>query len=153
MLVRPDHVMSLPPAARPILERFAFVLYYALLVCSIGITWLGWIVGCSTGKFTAMFWALGGLVCCRWLHVQGHAHWHFRECEEALNEVETGSIWPRSEREESLAGEIAGLFAKLEGESDVWARGDLRREIAARLATTPALREEFAEQLAGHPEL
>ena len=153
MLGGSDYVMSLPPAARPILERFAFVLYFALLVCSIGITWLGGIVGCSTGNFTAMFWALGGLACCRWLHVQGHAHWHFRECEAALDAVETGPIWPRSDREEALAGEVAELFTKLEGEPDVWARGDLRRRIAARLEATPALREEFAGKLAEHPEL
>jgi len=46
---------------RPILERLAYVCYLALLVCSIGITWLGWMVGFETGNYRAMCMALGGL--------------------------------------------------------------------------------------------
>ena len=145
--------MSLPPAARPILERMAYVLYFAILVCSIGFTWLGWMIGWITGDYSAMLVALSGLACSRWLHVQGFAHWHFRECQAAIDAVGTSASWPRSDREEALSGEIAGLFTKLEAEPDVWSRGILRREISTRLAAAPALREEFAEQLAGHPEL
>jgi len=146
-------IMSLPPAARPILERMAYCLYLALLVCSIGITWLGWMVGCITGNYTAMICAMAGLLLTRWLHVHGHAHWHFHECQAALDSVQTGSPWPRPDQEEQLSGEIAGLFTKMDAEPDVWARGELRREIATRLAAAPTLREEFAERLAQHPEL
>ena len=38
-------------------------------------------------------------------------------------------------------------------EPDVWTRGELRREIASRLADAPCLREEFAEKLTERPEL
>ena len=145
--------MSLPPAARPILERLAFVIYLALLGGSIGLVWLGWLVGYSTGNYRAIPWALAGLLCSRWLHVHGHAHWHFTECDAALGTVETGEAWARPESEERLAGEVEGLLSRMASEPDVWARAELRREIASRLATAPALREEFADQLAEHPGL
>jgi len=145
--------MSLPPAARPILERLAYVLYFALLVGSIVVTWVGWLMGCITGNYTAMCWALAGLVCSRWLHVHGHAHWHFRECQAAIDGANFGESWPRPEAQERLSGEIAGLFTQLEAEPDVWARGDLRREISSRLEAAPALRDEFAEQISQHPGL
>jgi hypothetical protein len=145
--------MSLPPAARPILERLAFCFYLGLLVCSIGITWLGWMIGCITGDYTAMFCALAGLLCSRWLHVHGHAHWHFDECRAAMDSIHAAGNWPRPEREEQLSDEIAGLFTRMDAEPDVWTRGELRREIATRLAAAPSLREEFAEKLAEHPGL
>ena len=146
--------MSLPPAARPVLERLAYVIYFGVLVCSIGITWLGWMAGCITGNYTAMWWAIAGLLFSRWLHVQGYAHWHFRECEAALDGTGGSEHWPpRPEQEEKLVGEITGLFTRLEAEPDVWARGDLRREIATRLDASPALRKEFAERIADHPGL
>ncbi len=141
--------MSLPPAARPILERLAYVIYLALLICSIGFTWLAWLAG----NYAAMSWALAGLLVSRWLHLHGYAHWHFQECQAGIDAFETGNDWPRPEAEERLSGEVAGLFIKMDAESDVWARGELRREIATRLATAPALRAEFAERLAAHPEL
>jgi hypothetical protein len=145
--------MRLPPTVRPILERLAYVFYFVVLVCSIGFTWLGGMMGWITGNYTALLVAMAGLVLSRWLHIQGFTHWHFRECEDGMNAVETGASWPRPDREEALAGEIEQLFTRLDAEADVWARGDLRREIATRLATAPALREEFAENLADHPEL
>jgi hypothetical protein len=123
------------------------------LVSSIGITWLGWMIGIETGNYTPMCLALGGLALSRWLHVHGHAHWHFRECEESLQVTEASGLLARPEREQILVGEIAALFARLEAEGDVWTRGEIRREIAARLAAAPALRAEFAEALAAHPEL
>lgn len=138
---------------RPILERLAYVCYLALLVSSIGITWLGWMVGVETGDYRAMCIALGGLALSRWLHVHGYAHWHFRECEDSFEVAGAPGIMPRSEHEERLAAEIEALFARLEAEEDVWTRGELRREIADRLSTAPGLREEFAENLAAHPEL
>jgi hypothetical protein len=153
MLTQPICNMNLPPAARPILERMAYFFYLALLVCSIGITWLGWMVGCITGDYTAMLCALAGLLCSRWLHVHGHAHWHFHECQAALDSVQAAESWPRSKEVEQLSSEVAGLFTKMDVEPDVWTRGELRREIATRLAAAPALREEFAEKLAEHPEL
>jgi len=145
--------MSLPPAARPILERAAYCFYLGLLVCSIGITWLGWMVGCITGDYTAMLCALAGLACTRWLHVHGHAHWHFDACRAALDSVQAAGSWPRSKRIEQLSGEIDSLFTRMDAEPDVWTRGELRREIASRLADAPCLREEFAEKLTEHPEL
>ena len=142
-------IMSLPPAARPILERMACVFYLAVLAGSITSIWLGGI----TGNATAIGCAIAGLLCSRWLHVHGYAHWHFRERLAAFDSTETGGGWPRAEREEKLSGELAGLFTKMEAEGDVWARGQLRREVAARLAAAPSLREDFAERLAQHPEL
>jgi hypothetical protein len=145
--------MSLPPAARPILERAAYCFYLGLMVGSIGFTWLGGMIGPITGNYTALCCALAGLLLTRWLHVYGHAHWHFEECQAALDSVQATGGWPRPEREERLSEEITGLFEKMEAESDVWTRGELRREIATRLAAEPSLREEFAEKLAEHPGL
>ena len=140
-------------SARPILERLAYVCYLMLLVSSIGITWLGWMVGFETGDYTAMCIALGGLALSRWLHVHGYAHWHFRECEDSFEVTGTPGLMPETEQEESLAAQVADLFERLEREEDVWARGELRREIIAKLATSPALRDDFAESLAAHPEI
>ncbi len=137
------------PTARPILERLAYVCYLTLLSCSIGITWLGWIMGVETGDYRAMFVAMGGLALSRWVHVRGFSRWHFRECQESLDAWDS----TRTEHEEVLHTEITTLFAQLETESDVWSRGEVRREIAAKLAVAPGLREDFAEALAQHPEL
>ena len=145
--------MSLPPAARPILERMAYFFYLALLVCSIGITWLGWMVGCITGDYRAMFCAIAGLLFTRWLHVHGHAHWHFRECEESFEVAGAPGVMPRPDSEEQLASEIASLFARMDAEENVWARGEIRRKIAVKLASAPRLRDDFAEALAQHPEI
>jgi hypothetical protein len=138
---------------RPILERLAYAGYLATLVGSITGTWLGWLTGLSTGDFAPLLAALCGLALARWLHVQGHAHWHFQECSASLDKIgtEEGRASPRPEK--TPGAEVAELFAQLEVEDDVWARGALRREIEAKLAAAPALREEFAEALAEHPEI
>lgn len=152
--VQPVAIMSSPPAVRPILERLAYFIYLGLLACSIGMTWLGWMIGCITKDYSIMFWSLAGLVVSRLLHVHGHAHWHFHECQAALDSVQAESSgWPRPQREEELFGEIDRLFTRMDTEQDVWTRGELRREIATRLAAAPTLRQEFAERLAKHPEL
>ncbi len=145
--------MRLPPAARPILERMAFVLYMGLLICSMGMTWLGWMIGTITGHYTILICSLAGLLISRWLHVQGHAHWHFKEIQDALDSAQAPNGWPRSEAEEKLSGEIDGLFTRMDEEPDVWTRGELRREIATKLAAAPTLRQEFAEKIARHPGL
>src|SRR3954471_18519648 len=92
---------------RPILERLAYVCYLVVLVSSIGITWLGWVIGIETGNYTAMCVAMGGLGVSRWLHVQGHAHWHFRQCEDSFDVPGAPGLMPRPEREEQLAVEIS----------------------------------------------
>jgi hypothetical protein len=138
---------------RPILERLAYACYLMLLTSSIGITWLGWLIGFETGDYTAMCVALGGLALSRWLHVHGHAHWHFRKCEDSFDMQGAPGMMPRPEREEKLAEEIATLLTRMESEDDVWVRGELRREIAAKFAAAPELREDFAEALAAHPEI
>ena len=137
------------PSTSSVLERLAYACYLMLLCCSIGFTWLGLIVGHQTGDYTAMVIALGGLILSRWMHVRGFARWHFRECQEALDHWGAS----RTEEEEVLHGEITTLFAQLDTESDVWSRGAVRREIAAKLAVAPELREDFAEALRQHPEL
>jgi hypothetical protein len=140
------------PFLRLILERLAYACYLVLLVGSIGFIWVGALIGLETGDYTAMCLPLGGLAFTRWLHLHGHAHWHFDDCREALDRL--GAVGAEhSEREEALAAEIAALLARLETEENVWVRGTLRREIAAKLAAAPALREEFAETLASHPGL
>jgi hypothetical protein len=141
--------MSLPPAARPILERLACVCYLGLLLASLTGMWLGTILL----NWPAIGGAIAGLLVTRWLHVHGHAHWHFRECLAAVDAVKAGNRSPRVDGEEELSGEVRGLFARMEAEPDVWTRGELRREIAVRLAAQPTLREEFAENLARHPEI
>jgi len=145
--------MTLPPNTRPILERLAYAIYLLLLVGSIGVTGLGWIIGCATGDFRALWLACGGLALSRWLHVHGHAHWHFRECEDSFDVPGSPGFLPRSDVEEARAADFGALLAQFESEADVWRRGELRREIAARLARAPTLREEFATVLAEHPEL
>ena len=140
-------------STRPILERLAYVCYLALLVGSIGITWLGWMIGFETGNYTAMCIAMIGLVVSRWLHVHGYAHWHFQECEDSFDVPGEPGLMPRPEGEEKLATELAALFARMEAEEDVWERGELRRQIATKLAAAPSLRDDFAEALAEHPEL
>ena len=140
------------PFLRLILERVAYACYLALLVGSIGFIWVGALTGLESGDYTAVWLPLGGLALTRWLHLHGHAHWHFDACREALDRL--GFIGAaRSEREELLSEEIAGLFTRLEAEDDVWKRGELRRAISARLASAPVLRNDFAEALAAHPEL
>lgn len=148
-----SRLMRLPPAARPIFERMAYVLYMGLLICSMGMTWIGWMIGAITGRYTIMICALAGLLVSRWLHVQGHAHWHFREIREILDSGHAANGWPRSEAEEKLCGEIDGLLNRMDKEPDVWTRGELRREIATKLAAAPTLRNEFAEKIARHPGL
>jgi hypothetical protein len=153
--VAPIAVMLSPNLhpVRSILERLAYVCYLAVLVSSIGVTWLGWVVGVETGNYTAMCLALAGLGLSRWLHVQGYAHWHFQECEDSFDVQGEPGVMPQSEPEAIRAKEMAALLARMETEPDVWERGALRREIATRLAAAPALREEFAETLAAHPDL
>jgi hypothetical protein len=138
---------------RPILERLAYACYMMLLVCSIGITWLGFVIGFETGDYTAMGVALGGLALSRWLHVHGHAHWHFQKWEDSLDVVGDPGVIPRSEPEEMLVSELATLFERMEAEDDVWVRSELRREIAAKLMAAPRLREDFSDELARHPEI
>ena len=145
--------MRLLSVARPFLERMAYVLYMGLLVFSIGGFWLGGMAGCITGNYKVMIYAMAGLCITRLLHVYGHAHWHFREIQAAIDSAREAGEWPRSEAEEKLLGEIDGLFTRMDEEPDVWTRGELRREIATKLAATPALREEFAERIARHPGL
>lgn len=134
---------------RPILERLAYGCYLMLLVSSIGITWLGWLMGIDTGDYTAMRVAMCGMVVTTWLHIHGHAHWHFRECKESLDRFGA----PRSAHEEHMAGEISTLFERLEAEPNVWVRGEIRRQIERKLTVAPTLREHFAEALTRHPEL
>ena len=62
-------------------------------------------------------------------------------------------VMPRPEHEEKIAEEVEVLFARLGAEEDVWTRGELRREIMTKLAAAPALRDNFAEALAAHPEI
>jgi hypothetical protein len=140
------------PSLRSILERLAYTCYLVLLIGSIGFTWVGGLIGIETGNYTAMCLPLGGLAFTRWLHLHGHAHWHFDECQASLDRF--GSTGPtRSGREELLSTEIAALFARLEAEDDVWTRGELRRAITAKLTLAPILREDFADALAAHPEV
>src|SRR5262245_25271000 len=95
---------------RPILERLAYVIYLLVLVCSIGVTWLGAMVGWETGDYRAMCVALGGLALSRWLHVHGHAHWHFREWEDSFDVPGAPGVMPRPEMEEQRAEELTALF-------------------------------------------
>lgn len=140
------------PFLRLILERLAYACYLMLLVGSIGFIWVGALTGLESGDYTAVCLPLGGLALTRWLHLHGHAHWHFDACREALDRL--GFIGAaRSEREELLSEEIAGLFTRLEAEDDVWKRGELRKAISAKLALAPVLRNDFAEALAAHPEV
>jgi hypothetical protein len=140
------------PFLRLILERLAYACYLVLLVGSIGFTWVGALTGLETGDYTAMCLPLGGLALTRWLHLHGHAHWHFNDSREALDRL--GAVGAaRSEHEEALAAEIAALLARLATEEDVWVRGTLRREIATKLATAPGLRSVFSETLDRHPEI
>lgn len=145
-----SHTMT-SSTTRPMLERLAYVCYLVLLISSIGVAWVGGMIGFETGNYTAMGLAIGGLAASRWLHVHGHAHWHFRECENSLQVAGGPELILRQEHEEQLAAEIEGLFTQLDREDDVWERGELRRAIAGRLASAPTLRDDFADQLAAHP--
>lgn len=138
---------------RPILERLAYVIYLLLLVGSIGGTWIGGMMVLEKGDFKAVGVALVGLALSRWLHVYGHTHWHFRECGNSLQVANSPEAMLRREKEEQLAVEIEGLFMRLDREDDVWARGELRREIAGRLASAPTLRNDFADRIEAHPGL
>jgi hypothetical protein len=140
-----------PSTIRPMLERLAYVFYLALLVSSIGAAWLGGMIGVETGNFTAIGMAIVGLALSRWVHVHGYAHWHFRECENSLQVAGGQEAMLHREHEEQLAVEIEGLFTRLDREDDVWARGELRREITGRLASAPKLRDDFADRLEAHP--
>jgi hypothetical protein len=139
------------PHTRPILERLAYACYLATLGGSLAVLWISGTVHLETGNELAMGLAFVGLALSRWLHLHGYAHWHFRECEDSLEVSGASGVIPRSEEEEARVAELVVLLAQMEAEPDVWRRGELRREIAARLAATPGLRAEFAETLAAHP--
>ncbi len=139
--------------ARPILERLAYAVYLTALVGSISAIWLGWLTGMATGNFQATIAGLGALALARWLHVQGFAHWHFRECAASLDALGAGEWEPRTAQDQARAVQIAALLNRLETEEDVWQRAELRREITAHLTAAPVLRAEFAAALAAHPEL
>lgn len=145
--------MTMPSTIRPILERFAYVVYLATLAGSISGLWLGWLTGVATGDFRAMIAALGGLALTRWLHVRGYGHWHFTQCGASLDTWGAGNWEAHTAVERAQAEEVATLLARLAVEEEVWERAELRRQIAARLAASPALRDEFAGMLAEHPEI
>jgi hypothetical protein len=146
------HMMT-PSTLRPILERLAYAVYLLLLVGSISAIWLGWLHGIATGEFRASIAGLGALALTRWLHVQGFAHWHFRECTDSLDALGAGEWTPLTAQEKARAVQIAALLDRLEKEEGVWPRAELRREITAHLHAAPTLRTEFAAALAAHPEL
>ena len=144
--------MTLNPV-RPVFERLAYFLYLTLLVFSIGVTWLGGIAGFITGNFSPMLFAVAGLVLSLWMHSFGHAHWHFRECEASLEVAGDAGMMPRSDADVMKSTQCAALLDELHAAPDVWARGEVRRRLVALLEAAPALREEFASELAPHPDL
>ena len=138
---------------RPILERLAYVVYLGLVVCSVGITWLGGIVGFITGNFGPMWLAVLGLALSMAVHAIGHARWHFRECEKSLSRGAGPDGLLRTEAETRQAGACATLLARLETAPDVWSRGETRRALQKLLEAGPELREEFEEEISRHPDL
>jgi len=135
------------PILRPILERTAYAIYLMLLISSLCGMLVSVMLLPQTGQFDLLLLTLGMAAVARWLHSHGQTHWHFRTWEASLDAAGSSDL-PGNERAEFVA-----LLVQFEAEADVWQRQKLRRELGARLAREPALRGEFAAQLAAHPDL
>lgn len=132
---------------RPILERLAYATYMMLLIGSLCGVLVSVMMLPQTGQFDLLLLALGVGAVARWLHLHGQAHWHFRTWAASLDAAGSG-VLSGSEQAEFLA-----LLVEFESEPEMWRRQELRRALGEKLARDPALREEFATQLAAHPEL
>lgn len=146
---------------RAMFERLAFGCFLALLVVSMGLTGLGTIFGLSGGDARPAAFGVAGLLLVLALRPLGYKHLHFRDWADSLEPLESGSAFELdpvlAKHAQAFAKTLAALEAVQQriaaGEGDVWAVQRLRHEASAMLAAEPALREVFATELAGHPEL
>ena len=139
---------------RAMLERLAFGARTARHLD--GLTGLGAIFAARRTRAPSL---VSGL-----LHVPpplGYKHLHFREWEDSFEPAEGANAFELDPVLGKRAQTFAEMLASLEtlqqriaaGEGDVWAVQRLRHDASAMLAAEPALREVFAAELAGHPEL
>jgi hypothetical protein len=146
---------------RAMLERLAFGCFLALLVVSIGLTGLGAIFGLHSGDARPAILGVAGLLLVLAVRRLGYKHLHFGEWGDSLEPVDGGNAFELDpvlgERAHAFAEMLAALEALQQriavGEGDVWAVQRLRHDASVMLAAEPALREVFAAELAGHPEL
>jgi hypothetical protein len=157
--------LSLPPRAalgktlRPMLERFAFVCHLALLVGACGLIGLGLIFAFFMGEVRPLCVGLAGGALSRILYKQGYREWNFRRWEESFEPSDRDRALvfdsARAERSGELLHVLRDLAALEEDEThrDVWAIQELRQRVRSLLESEPALRREFAGELAKYPEI
>ncbi len=139
--------MTLPPTLRPILERVAYAFYLLLLIGALCGAVVSVMLFPQTGQLDLLLLTLGLAIVARWLYTHGQEHWHFRLWAASLDGATSAASTSRGH------AEFAALLAQFDAELEVWRRMELRRELGAWLAREPALRRDFAAELAAHPEL
>jgi hypothetical protein len=144
---------------RPMLERLAFACHLALFVGACGLTGLGLIFALFMDEVRPLCVGLAGGALSRILHQHGYRVWNFRRWEESLEPSDGRQSLALDPERTARANELSRLLGELSelkesvGGRDVWAVQDLRRRAAALLRDDAALREDFAGELAKHPEI
>lgn len=140
-------------------ERLAFACHLALLVGACGLTGLGLIFAVFMDEVRPLCMGLAGGALSRILHQHGYRVWNFRRWEESLEASDGGQPFSLDPAQAQRASELSHVLRELaaikenEGSRDVWAVQELRHRAGVLLKSDPALREDFASELAKHPEL
>jgi hypothetical protein len=140
-------------------ERLAFAFHLALLVAACGLTGLGLIFAVFMEEVRPLCVGLAGGALSRILHQHGYKVWNFRRWEESLEPSDRGQVLvldpARAERANELARVLQALARIEAGETprDVWEVQALRHRAGVLLQRDPALREDFAGELANYPEI
>jgi hypothetical protein len=141
-------------AARPILERLAFAVYLLAAISACGLIALGLIFALFMAEVRPLCLGLAGGAFVRLFQQHGYRQWHFAQWEDSFEPSDAPDGFLGESARSDRAAQLERLLHELEaGGRDVWAVQDLRHQIKALLAAEPALRESYAQELAGHPEL
>jgi hypothetical protein len=141
------------------LERLAFACHLALLVAACGLIGLGLIFAVFMDEVRPLCVGLAGSALSRILHQHGYRVWNFRRWEESFEPSDGRQSLvldpARADRAHELARLLHELGALREngGRPDVWEVQALRQRAAVLLNDDPVLREDFAGELAKHPEI
>ena len=141
------------------LERLAFACHLALLVGACGLVGLGMIFAIFMDEVRPLCVGLAGGALSRILQQHGYRSWNFRRWEDSLEPSDSAQSLvldpARAERANELSRLLRELAAIRENgaRADVWEVQELRHRVGLLLKADPALREDFAGELAEHPEI